>query len=427
MSERSLRIRVGLFVLAGIVLLGVLSLLFSGLASYFKSYEPLTVVFKAAPGVGPGTPVRRSGVLIGQVKSVQLDNETGEVRVGLLIEPEYAPRRSDEATLVRGMLGSDPSIDFIPREVPPGQVADRRPVEPGAQLVGVQGPDVRNLLNQTSELVPSTQETLNEIRKTLARFEKMIPLSEETLREYRELARDVRKMLPDLQRTNDEIQVAARNWSRLGERLDVLVQTNQDLAVRTLENTNEAVKRISNVVNEENQRNLAATLKNVRSGTDNLESISKNTEALIKQSQQTVERLNGSLTRTDDVLNNLQQATKPLADRSANITRNVDESADKLNRLLTDIRNLLLGVNQGDGTVRRLLTDPSLYNNLNDAACMLVRIMPRVDRILHDFEVFADKVARHPESLGVRGAVSPSSGLKESPAAPSGGGLWPKR
>jgi phospholipid/cholesterol/gamma-HCH transport system substrate-binding protein len=42
-------------------------------------------------------------------------------------------------------------------------------------------------------------------------------------------------------------------------------------------------------------------------------------------------------------------------------------------------------------------------------------MLPRLDRILKDFEVFADKIARHPESLGVRGAVAPSSGLKESP------------
>jgi phospholipid/cholesterol/gamma-HCH transport system substrate-binding protein len=31
--------------------------------------------------------------------------------------------------------------------------------------------------------------------------------------------------------------------------------------------------------------------------------------------------------------------------------------------------------------------------------------------------VFADKVARHPESLGVSGAISPSSGLKEGPSS----------
>ena len=53
---------------------------------------------------------------------------------------------------------------------------------------------------------------------------------------------------------------------------------------------------------------------------------------------------------------------------------------------------------------------------------MLVRIMPRLDRVMQDVEVFADKIARHPESLGVRGAVSPSAGLKE---APPSGTSWP--
>jgi phospholipid/cholesterol/gamma-HCH transport system substrate-binding protein len=42
-------------------------------------------------------------------------------------------------------------------------------------------------------------------------------------------------------------------------------------------------------------------------------------------------------------------------------------------------------------------------------------MVPRFDRILRDFEVFADKIARHPESIGVGGAVRPSAGLKESP------------
>ena len=65
--------------------------------------------------------------------------------------------------------------------------------------------------------------------------------------------------------------------------------------------------------------------------------------------------------------------------------------------------------------------DPELYNNLNDAACMLTRLMPRVDRILRDVEVFADKIARHPESLGVGGAINPSSGLK---TVPTGSTSW---
>src|SRR5262249_31792505 len=117
------------------------------------------------------------------------------------------------------------------------------------------------------------------------------------------------------------------------------------------------------------------------------------------------------------VVANLKQATKPMAERSSTIMRNLDESTDKLNKTITDVRELLRAGGQGDGTLRRVLLDPSLYQNLNDAACMLVHTMPRVDRILRDFEVFADKVARHPESLGVRGAITPGSGLKEGPSS----------
>jgi phospholipid/cholesterol/gamma-HCH transport system substrate-binding protein len=81
-------------------------------------------------------------------------------------------------------------------------------------------------------------------------------------------------------------------------------------------------------------------------------------------------------------------------------------------------------MNRSDGTLRRLATDPTLYNNLNDLTCVLLRLTPRMDRILHDVEVFADKIARHPESLGLGGVVSPSSGLKDAPPSSH---LWQRR
>src|SRR5262249_39959630 len=97
------------------------------------------------------------------------------------------------------------------------------------------------------------------------------------------------------------------------------------------------------------------------------------------------------------------------------ISRNLDESLVKVNRATTDLSALMQVLDQ-DGTIQRLLKDPSLYNRLDEAASGLVRSMPRIDRILKDFETFADKLARHPELLGVRGAVRPSEGLKNPPA-----------
>jgi phospholipid/cholesterol/gamma-HCH transport system substrate-binding protein len=158
-----------------------------------------------------------------------------------------------------------------------------------------------------------------------------------------------------------------------------------------------------------------------------MDQIAKNTDELVKESRQTIRRVNESVARADEVLANLQQATKPMAERSGNVMKNLDESTDKLNRGLNDLRELMRTMQQADGTLHRLATDPALYNNLNEAASMMARIMPRMDRVLRDMEVFADKIARHPESLGLGGVVSPSAGLKEIPTSNSSWKPFPRR
>jgi hypothetical protein len=92
-------------------------------------------------------------------------------------------------------------------------------------------------------------------------------------------------------------------------------------------------------------------------------------------------------------------------------------AAERLARVIGTVGDAIAPLAQGGGggTIQKFFTDPSLYNNLNLAACQITTIMPRLDRILRDVETFADKIARHPESLGVGGAVRPSAGLKEAP------------
>jgi phospholipid/cholesterol/gamma-HCH transport system substrate-binding protein len=389
MNQRRMRFAVGTFLLATLGLLVVLVVLFSrGLLLFQSGYARYTIVCADASGVGPGTPVRRSGVRIGEVRDTQLDDASGQVRITALVDRHHAPREGDRAILVHSFLGGDTTIDLVPTaaavEPPP-------PLPNDSEIPGQLGPDVLSVLNQTSNLVPSTQEALNEIRKSLQRYEKMAPLLEETTREYRELARATRDAIPELRRSNDEILVTARNWGRLGERLDVLLQTNEEKLVRAVDRFNDTVTRIGNVFSDENQRNVTG---------------------MLRESRQTLDRISSSITRTDEVLGNLQQATKPMAERGNSVMKNLDESAAKLNYLLVDTRELVQALVRGDGSLRRLLADPALYNNLTDASCMLVRILPRLDRVLHDAEVFTDKIARHPESLGLGGVVRPSAGLK---------------
>jgi ABC-type transporter Mla subunit MlaD len=467
MNERNLRIRLGIFVVVTLMLLGLLILLFNSLPPLFVTRNYYTVIFDDAPGIGQGSPVRRSGVRIGEVTDVNLDDENGKVRVQIAIEHKYNIRRSERPTIITGFLGNDASIDFIPVEVKPGEQPDRNVIPPGSEIEGVRLATISTLLARASDVVPTTQDVLNDVRKSLKRFEDMAPLMEETLKEYRDLAKDTRKALPDaqetvkevgllakrsreaipkLEQTSDDIGATARAWTAFTERLNLLVAGNEDRIKAILENVNQLAARLSTLVSDDNVRMATAILKNVREASDtfpatarnirqasdeapaiakNLReaserfpSIAKNTDEGLVEARGFVKNFNESLGRADDVIRNLQKATKPLAEHSDRITTNLDASLDKFNRGMTDMNELLRVVGQSDGLFKRVLTDPTLYNRLDELLCTLNKSMPRLDRILRDLETFADKLARHPEAIGIGGVVRPGSGLKDPPAAP---------
>jgi phospholipid/cholesterol/gamma-HCH transport system substrate-binding protein len=58
------------------------------------------------------------------------------------------------------------------------------------------------------------------------------------------------------------------------------------------------------------------------------------------------------------------------------------------------------------------MKDRQLYDNLSQAAenvnCLTRQLRP----VVNDVRVFTDKIARHPEQLGVRGALQRSPGIK---------------
>ncbi len=215
------------------------------------------------------------------------------------------------------------------------------------------------------------------------------------------------------------MQVTLRNFGSAAERVDVFLATNQDKLSRAVDQTADVLQRLSNVLNEENQRNFTATLRALQTASANFESISRNTDEFLKEGTKTSRQLQGTLSRADEVLANVNAATKPFAERSERVLINLDASAAQLSRVLSAVGDALAPLGRGGegGTIQKFFTDPSLYNNLNEAACLVTKVLPRVDRILRDVEVFADKIARHPESIGLGGAVRPSAGLKEAPSS----------
>jgi phospholipid/cholesterol/gamma-HCH transport system substrate-binding protein len=446
MNNRMMRIGIGLFVALALVLLGTLILLFNNVPRLFRATNFYTVRFTDASGLAPGAPVRQSGVKIGVTEEMKLDDQTGEVFVRVALDQPHFVRKNEQVTLVANLLGGDAAIDLVPVPPPEGQVADRTPVPPETVLVGFRAANVNALLKGASEVVPTTQETLNDIRKSMQRIEKMTPLVEDTFREYRDLGHALNASVPDLRRTNDDLDklakttdktiqavqdaipqttrdlddaaAAARAVQKVGERVDLLLQQNQDKITKSIDNLNDLLARTAGLLSQENVRNVTDIIGNLRSASDSFPSISKNADETLKEGRNAMDRFNGTLIRVDDLTQNLQKITKPLAEHSDTLARNLDEGLDKLNRTMGDVRQLVQAVGQSDGTFSKLLTDASLYNHLDDLAAQTAKAAPQINLILKNVEVFTDKLARHPESVGLGGVIRPGSGLKDPPTPP---------
>src|SRR5438045_8860161 len=121
MAERGLRLRLGAFVAGSLAVLAGLVVFFGRAPDLFSNKAAYTVLFPEAPGIGPGTPIRKSGVRIGEVTTVDLDPVTGQVRVAIAVDRRYLPRESEEAHISKGILSGDTSVDFLPKLTADGQ------------------------------------------------------------------------------------------------------------------------------------------------------------------------------------------------------------------------------------------------------------------------------------------------------------------
>ncbi|WP_145238995.1 MlaD family protein [Urbifossiella limnaea] len=459
MAEQKMRMRLGLFVGATLVVLAVLVVLFGKAPQLFATKLNYTVLFPEAPGLTQGTPIRKSGVRIGEVKQIDLDAATGEVRVHITVDPKHPPRTNEAPTITRGLLNGDTALDFLPKLDTAGQPLPRGDdIPPGSEIAGVPPITPRSLLTPASGVLSSAQQSLDRVVASFEKIERVAPQLEKTLREYELLGRDVRAFIPEVQKTNKAIQDfvgGAENpapppgaISALGPPIDRAEADNLRNTLRDIRSlvatvrpavdelrgsvkriepdvagaakaAREALESVNQVLSPENQKEVTALLKNLNAIGLNILKVSGGLQAVLDETEKTIRNFDTRTSAVPDAITELRGVVRPFAARSEALTKDVAETAASLNAVLTDVRGVVQAFARENGTAQRLLTDPTLFNNVDAAAASLARVLARAERIAGDLEVFADKVARRPELIGVGGAVRPSSGLKDSPFAPT--------
>jgi phospholipid/cholesterol/gamma-HCH transport system substrate-binding protein len=128
--------------------------------------------------------------------------------------------------------------------------------------------------------------------------------------------------------------------------------------------------------------------------------------------RKTVQGIGTTVDAADRNLRNLEGLTRPLGERGAAMVAQIDVTIGRLDATLQQAAMFTKALNESQGTLGKLVRDPQVYNDLAQAAATVNTLTKELRPIVDDVRVFTDKIARHPEQLGIRGAIDRRPGLK---------------
>jgi len=365
MDERVVRFRVGLMVLGTLLITGILVALFGEMPKFFSGKYTIHVVFDQAPGVTVNTPVRKSGILIGRVTNVEFaKDDSGRETTRVLVTAEIQGDKKlyeDEVCYVQSTLLGDAALEFIRSP----KLKQKEPLRNGAYLEGVYVPDPAQLIRSLQGSLATTIDSVTGASKDLS--------------------------------------VAAGTLNVTLQKVNAIVDENQaglktaiDQAGKTLASVKQTADIANNILgDEESQRQIRESLRRM--------------PEIVEETRQTVRGMRQTMSLMDRNLTNVEKFTARMG--NAEFLDHLDRGAQNLDRLIAQLAEFSENLNNPNGSLGRLASDPELYQHLSRAARNVDELTRQLKPVVEDARVLSDKMARHPGVI-LRDAVRPGAGIK---------------
>jgi phospholipid/cholesterol/gamma-HCH transport system substrate-binding protein len=364
MDEKVLQFRVGVLVVATVIIAVILVMIFEELPRGLGGRRTVYIYFPSAPGVAVNTPVRKSGILIGRVSDVRLE-DSGGVLITARLDVDRVVRKSEICRIRTGNFLGDAMLEFVPSGIE-GQSDE--PLADGAFLHGDVSRDALGVMSDAMQV-------------------------------FVNLADDLEVAMASVKTAGEDVGDVARN-------LNVLVVNNQDQFGRIMVKTETALGRfdttmtaVQELVSDEELRVRWRQI---------LDEVPK----VLSDASNTIAGLGRVADEAEQNLIYLQGLTKPLGEQGEEIVSSLQRSLARLDSVLGEVDGLSRAIGQSQGSLGQFLNNPDLYQRLNNAAANLEELTFRLQPVVEDARVISDKLARNPGRL-FRGAIGPQvSGLK---------------
>lgn len=343
-------IRVGALVAISLGVLMVMVFFIGSEQKIFARKNEYEVRFDSVAGLAEGNPVKISGVTVGAVRDIQLprDPKQRDVKISLMIDRKYAERiRGDSRARLKklGLLAGDSYIDVTPGD-------PRFPaLEPGTVIPAQRQTNVDQLISSGEDLVDNFVQISYSLKNVLNRVDRGEGLLGELTSSPETKQRITDTFLTTLNKTN---AVLAH------------VESGRGVAGKMIYDDKFADQLTTSLASS--AQSLQAITGNIQHG---LETGNGFLPAMMNdpEGKKKVYELIDNLRTTSAnlaVFSTSLQTGQGLVPRLINDKAYGDQALSEFTTLVHQLNDTVTKINNGQGTAGKVISDPSIYESVND-------------------------------------------------------------
>jgi phospholipid/cholesterol/gamma-HCH transport system substrate-binding protein len=349
-------VMVGVVVVVGIIIAVIGAFWLSG-TPFGAEQRPLRAVFGEVGELRSGNPVKFRGVQVGRVDEIDVDPTGLGVRVTMqLDDPDFVLPPDPGVVLAPASLFGDWQAEIV--STTDANFAQLDFIQPGSEdvLPGAAMPDITELTAVGSQIADNLESLSRNVE---------IAFTEQTALQIQQMVQDASMMVEQMTGFVDQQTQTYRDVSQ-----NVLVAT-EEVAVTTA--------RLGQVAtNVEAAFNQGGRVDQILS---NAQEASANLQQLSVQLAATVEGVPGMVARADTTvaaLGDLASSASVLLDTLEPQVQELGPAISEARVTLATLQRAAAGIEQGDGTLGRMLHDPALYEEMQATITTLRRLLADV-------------------------------------------------
>ncbi len=292
--HRAEEIKVGLFVLAALVLLLAAFALVGGVNIFATPKNVYTLRTKFAGGIESGSPVRYAGMKVGRVEKLAFDPDDPSRAVATITVDTQTPVRQDSTAKITslGMLGENyveisagskdklalPSGNEIPTKesLQWGELVDNfgGATDEAKALLADARPRVNKALDNINDL--TNEENRRRVRESLRKIDEILtdakPRLKSIMTNVDSASAKVDKFMDEIKDTRVRLDTLLQNWNNLAKDDDAEVQRTLRELRKTLVRAEGAMDEVRRLL-VANRDQIDTTLENIEVSTENIREI----------------------------------------------------------------------------------------------------------------------------------------------------------